>query len=267
MQEKIILSRQDLTRTTIEKEKIESELRVAQGIQERFLPVQNRLHERRFSLYASLSQSMSVGGDMYTYFVKSNKLYFLLGDVQGHGLSAALYMASIATLFNYVAHTKHSSSEICDTLNTYVCHNFGDDMFITMFVGILHLDSGILNYSNAGHPFPIIRKGPERNTMFLRESLDMPLGVTENAYMEDNVQLERGDVLLVYTDGVPEAEDTSGQFYGKERMMQFLKDSRHETPEEMVQALLVDLKTFSSSAVNRDDLAMIAVRFHDAVFF
>jgi sigma-B regulation protein RsbU (phosphoserine phosphatase) len=267
MQEKIIQSMEELKRATIEKEQIESEIRVAQRIQERFLPVQNRLHERRFTLYASLSQSKSVGGDMYSYFVKRNKLYFLMGDVQGHGIPAALYMASISTLFNYVAYTKHSTSEICDTLNAHVCRNAGDDMFITMFVGILNLDSGILNYSNAGHPFPIIRKGGGRETTFLRDSLDMPLGVTENAYMEDHVQLERGDMILIYTDGVPEAQDPSGKFYGKDRLLQFAKNSRHEIPEDLVHELLADLKDFSGNASDGDDLALISIRFHDTVFY
>ncbi|MDR1415720.1 MAG: SpoIIE family protein phosphatase [Odoribacteraceae bacterium] len=267
MQQKIVDSMENLRSATIAKEKIESEIRVAQRIQERFLPVQNMLHDRRFSLHASLSQSKAVGGDMYSYFVKKNNLYLLVGDVQGNGIPAALYMASISTLFNYVASTKHSTAEICNTLNAYMCRNAGEEMFITMFIGILDLDSGILNYTNAGHPFPIIRRGERRKTIFLKEPLDMPIGVTDNAYMEDHLQLEKGDLILVYTDGVTEAQDARGRFYGKERLLDLVQGLENDAPEEAVQAVLADLKCYSGEANEADDLAMISILFHDAVFY
>ncbi|MDR1274697.1 MAG: SpoIIE family protein phosphatase, partial [Odoribacteraceae bacterium] len=225
MQQRIIDSMENLKNTTIEKEKIEGEIRVAQRIQERFLPVQNMLHERRFSLYATLEQSKAVGGDMYAYFVKKNNLYLLVGDVQGNGIPAALYMASISTLFNYVASRKHSTAEICNTLNAYMCRNAGAEMFITVFIGILNLDSGILNYTNAGHPFPVIRRGEKKQAIFLTDPLDMPIGVTDNVYMEDCIQLEKGDLLLIYTDGVTESQNGVKGFYGQERLLRLVKES------------------------------------------
>ena len=268
MQQKIVDSMEHLKNTTIEREKIQGEMRVAQRIQERFLPVQNVLHDRRFSLYAALEQSNAVGGDMYSYFVKKNNLYILVGDVQGNGIPAALYMASVSTLFNYVASTKHSTSEICNTLNTYMYRDSGDDMFITMFIGILNLDSGILNYTNAGHPYPIIRGGDQgRKTIFLKDPLNMPIGVTDNEYMEDHIQLEKGDLLLIYTDGVTEFQDETRKLYGKERLIHFVESLDSNAPEEVVSAVFADLKSRGDNARKADDLAMVAVLFKDAVFY
>ncbi|MDR2130474.1 MAG: SpoIIE family protein phosphatase [Odoribacteraceae bacterium] len=267
MQQKIVDSMGDLKSSTIEKEKIQSEMRVAQRIQERFLPVQHILHDRRFSLYAALEQSKSVGGDMYSYFVKKSNLYILVGDVQGNGIPAALYMASISTLFNYVAPTKHATSEICNTLNTYMCRNTGDDIFITLFIGILNLNSGILNYTNAGHPYPIIRRGDKGEAIFLKEPLDMPIGVTDNEYMEDHIQLEKGDLILIYTDGVTESQNKAKQFYGKDRLLHLVKESPNSTPEEVVTAVLADVKNHSGETTESDDLALVSILFHDAVFY
>jgi sigma-B regulation protein RsbU (phosphoserine phosphatase) len=268
MQRKIVDSMENLKNATIEKEKIESEIRVAQRIQERFLPVQNVLHDRRFSLHAALEQSKSVGGDMYSYFVKKNNLYLLVGDVQGNGIPAALYMASISTLFNYVAPTKHSTAEICNTLNTYMCRDSGDDMFITMFVGILNLDSGILNYTNAGHPYPVIRRGREHGeTLFLKEPLDMPIGVADTEYMQDYLQLEKGDLLLVYTDGVTESQDKTRTLYGKQRLLHLVRENTTNSPEDLVTAVLADLKHHSGNSSETDDLAIVSILFHDAVFY
>lgn len=262
MQQKIIDSMEYLKSTTQEKEKIESEIRVAQRIQERFLPGNNRLNEERFSLYAVLEQSKSVGGDMYGYFVKHNKLYIVEGDVRGKGMPAALYMSSISTLYNYVATTQKSTADICSILNEYLCSGSEDDMFITMFFGILDLNTGILNYTNAGHPSPIIKRKQDESVGFL-EGIDIPLGVMINQYKDYQIQLSHDDMLLIYTDGITEAQNESSEFYGKENLLQLSRKTTAEGPEELIDTVLTDLVAYIGDMNESDDMTMVAIQYKE----
>lgn len=251
----------NLKKTTMEKEKFESEIRVAQNIQEQFLPTSNKLDKEHISLYSVLEQSKAVGGDMYSYLVKNDLLYFTVGDVRGKGVPAALYMASVCTLFNYMATSKQSSASICNTLNDYLCSNLNEDMFITMFVGILNLKTGLLNYTNAGHPYPIVQREQRENSMFLEEALDIPIGIMKNVYKDTHLQLYPGDTLLIYTDGISEAQNEARAFYGKERLLQFVKTLQTRTPEELIDEILADLINYIGDMDEADDLTMLSIKY------
>ncbi|PXZ45267.1 MULTISPECIES: SpoIIE family protein phosphatase [Porphyromonadaceae] len=261
MQHRIIESIKNLKKTTMEKEKFESEIRVAQNIQEQFLPTSNKLDKEHISLYSVLEQSKAVGGDMYSYLVKNDLLYFTVGDVRGKGVPAALYMASVCTLFNYMATSKQSSASICNTLNDYLCSNLNEDMFITMFVGILNLKTGLLNYTNAGHPYPIVQREQRENSMFLEEALDIPIGIMKNVYKDTHLQLYPGDTLLIYTDGISEAQNEARAFYGKERLLQFVKTLQTRTPEELIDEILADLINYIGDMDEADDLTMLSIKY------
>ena len=237
-------------------------MRVAQRIQERFLPSIPRISKFHFSLYARLEQSKAVGGDMYSYFVKRNCLYFIVGDVRGKGIPAALYMASVATLFNYIAPRKRTSSDICNTINNYMSDNVEDDMFITMFVGILDLKNGMLSYANAGHPFPILCTREGKEVKFLEDSLGIPIGVMRTMYKESRYQMERGDMLFLYTDGLTEAQNSERHFYGKERVKKVIESNPCDTPQQLVHIVLDDLKEYTgNSHEEADDLTLFAVQY------
>ena len=262
MQKRIVESIENLRISTIEKEKIEGEMRVAQRIQERFLPSIPRISKFHFSLYARLEQSKAVGGDMYSYFVKRNCLYFIVGDVRGKGIPAALYMASVSTLFNYIAPRKRTSSDICNTINNYMSDNVEDDMFITMFVGILDLKNGMLSYANAGHPFPILCTREEKEVKFLEDSLGIPIGVMLTMYKESRYQMESGDMLFLYTDGLTEAQNSERHFYGKERVKKVIESNPCDTPQQLVHIVLDDLKEYTgNSHEEADDLTLFAVQY------
>lgn len=262
MQKRIVESIENLRISTIEKEKIEGEMRVAQRIQERFLPSIPRISKFHFSLYARLEQSKAVGGDMYSYFVKRNCLYFIVGDVRGKGIPAALYMASVSTLFNYIAPRKRTSSDICNTINNYMSDNVEDDMFITMFVGILDLKNGMLSYANAGHPFPILCTREEKEVKFLEDSLGIPIGVMRTMYKESRYQMERGDMIFLYTDGLTEAQNSERHFYGKERVKKVIESNPCDTPQQLVHIVLDDLKEYTgNSHEEADDLTLFAVQY------
>lgn len=261
MQQRILDSMEHSKNTALQREKIESDIRVAQTIQERFLPADSRLQEEHFSLYAVLEQSKSVGGDMYSYFVRENLLYFVVGDVRGKGMPAALYMSSITTLFNYVATTKQSSAEICGILNEYLQTNSGDDMFITLFAGILNLETGVLNYTNAGHPYPILKSTTGQKTRFVEEIIDIPLGVMPYPYKEHNLQLLPGELLLLYTDGITESQNEASEFYGKENLLQLVTQTDASEPEELVDAVLTDLVAYIGDMDESDDLTLISIKY------
>lgn len=99
-----------------------------------------------------------------------------------------------------------------------------------MFVGILNLKTGLLNYTNAGHPYPIVQREQRENSMFLEEALDIPIGIMKNVYKDTHLQLYPGDTLLIYTDGISEAQNEARAFYGKERLLQFVKNPSNQNP-------------------------------------
>jgi len=260
MQRKIVDAFAYQRQITADKEKIESEIRVAQSIQERFLPAKHALNHVRFSLYAILEQSKVVGGDLYYYIHHNDKLYFAIGDVRGKGIPAALYMASVATLFNYMARTKTSAAEICNTLNDYLCENLDDDMFITMFVGILDLSSGLLNYTNAGHPYPILKRA-DGQTLFLKEALMMPLGIMKLDYPSCDYTMLPRDLLVAYTDGISEAQNERQELYTKERLFEFIRTlPLFLSPDEVTDNVLTDLINYIGDTNDADDTTLFTLQ-------
>ena len=141
-----------------------------------------------------------MGGDLYEYFLVNNLLYFAIGDVSGKGIPAALYMASVVKLFRYVASKQTSTARICNTINTYMSDNSDDDMYVTMFVGVLDITTGEITFTNAGHPEPLVVH-PNRRIEPLKFYSDSPIGILENySYNEYKYTLEDGALLLLYTE-------------------------------------------------------------------
>lgn len=141
--------------TTAEKEQYNSEMRLARRIQQRFLP-RPILLPPNIELAADLRQCREVGGDFYEYFQLGNQLYFAIGDVAGKGTPAALYMASISKLFCYIASNNTSTAQICNLINKHMCDDADDDIYTTIFIGIIDINTGIMTFTNAGHPYPLI---------------------------------------------------------------------------------------------------------------
>lgn len=140
--------------------------------------------------------------------------------------------------------------------------NVEDDMFITMFVGILDLKNGILSYANAGHPFPILCTREEKEVKFLEDSLGIPIGVMRTMYKESRYQMESGDMLFLYTDGLTEAQNSERHFYGKERVKKVIESNPCDTPQQLVHIVLDDLKEYTgNSHEGADDLTLFAVQY------
>lgn len=241
-------------------EKIQMEIRLAQKLQQRFLPRPLQLPEN-IEVKGELRQSKSVGGDLYEYFLINNLLYFAIGDVSGKGIPAALYMASVVKLFRYVASKQTSTAHICNTINTYMSDNADDDMYVTMIVGILNINTGEITFTNAGHPEPLVVH-PDRQIEALRFYSDSPIGILENySYREYRYTLEDNALLLLYTDGITDAEDKYSQFYGKDRLIENIRISRSLHPKEIIDAILEDLRKHTHDAELSDDFTLLSILF------
>ena len=262
LQQNLVNYIERLQTTTAEKEQLNSEMRLARRIQQRFLPHHIQLPPN-IKLAAELRQCREVGGDMYEFFLIDNHLYFATGDVSGKGTPAALYMASFSKLFSYIASHHTSTATICNIINKHMCDDADDDMYITMFMGILNIDTGIMTFTNAGHPYPLIihRDG---NTSFLNKYPDVPIGVLEDhCFSEHTYTLQQDTTLLFYTDGITDAENMEGQFYGQENMIKCVQSVACQSPENIIQALLEEIKNHIGDRRQSDDLTLLTINYKE----
>lgn len=258
MQENIIDNIKKLQENAIETERINSEMNLARKIQKKLLAKEIEL-PANIDLYAELHQSREVGGDMYEYFIIDNKLYFAIGDVSGKSIPAALYMASSIQLLRYVASKTSSPSEICKVINKYMCASSDDDMYVTLFLGVMDIYTGIITYTNAGHPYPIIVH-QNGQVSFLSKYPNIPIGILEDfEYEEHTYILHKGCQLLLYTDGVTDSENSQAKFYGKERLVECIKGTSVKEPKALVTAILQDIKNHIGQSGQTDDLTIFSI--------
>lgn len=252
----------ELRSATEQRERMASELRVARDIQLGMLPKSDTLEEytTKLSVASRLMAAKEVGGDLYNFFVKDNKLYFIVGDVSGKGVPAALVMAVICRTFRTVSSLAASPTEILSMFNATLVENNDSAMFCTAFVGIVDLDSGLLGYANAGHNPPIIF-GKGRTPHLLAGDTNIPLGiVAEFPFVGGEHRLERGEHCLVYTDGVTEATNIVGELFGDGRLLEFVERYRALSPDEVVDALMAELHSYSRNCEQSDDIALLDIK-------
>lgn len=243
-----------------EKEQRNSEMKLAQKIQQRFLP-RNITLPPNIQLAAELRQSREVGGDLYDFFILDDRLYFTIGDVSGKGIPAALYMVSVSRFLRYVACSQTSTAHICDIINQHLCEDDEDDMYITLFLGILDLRTGVLTYTNAGHPHPLILNADGTTGSFTQYP-DIPVGILDNYHFtEHTYTFPANSSLLFYTDGITDAENLDRQFFGKERLIKCVERVATDSPRQIIQAILEDITKHMDSCKQTDDLTLLLIRF------
>ncbi len=250
---------EELRTTTAQKERMASDLRVAREIQRGMLPTERSLkeHQRSLCLASRLLPAREVGGDLYHYFIQEGQLYFIIGDVSGKGVPAALVMAVLCRMFRTVAPMHHSPAEILGTLNRVLAEQNEQGMFCTALVGILNLESGQLRYANAGHNPPLLCEEGGKASLLAVEP-NIPLGVLEEfSYTEGESRLAPKSHLLLYTDGVTEATNAHGELFGQERLLALLTRYREEQPESLVEALLEAIREFTQGCEQSDDIAIL----------
>lgn len=251
-----------LEKVTAEKERIETELDVATKIQASMLP-RNFSVDERADLCAEMEPAREVGGDLYDFYkFDENQLFVTIADVSGKGVPAALFMvATITNLRNFTANIDDLKTAIEET-NAQLCANNDGGFFVTAFSGVLNLTTGVFRYVNAGHNPPLIRRRG-KNFEELPLELNFVLGGWEDwQYIQQEIQLEAGDTIFMYTDGVIEAADVAGKLYSLERLKDFLNGlAETASAKEILAEVSNSLEKYSAGAEQSDDITMLALKF------
>ena len=247
--------------TQMAQERIEGELKVAREIQHELLPKPTDASLKRpYTIACSLTPAREVGGDLYDYFVRDEKLFFCIGDVSGKGVPAAMLMAVVHTLFRSAASHESQPVRIIQTINETSCQNNESNMFVTMFIGVLDLPTGRLRYCNAGHDKPIWVKGREPKVEELSCEANIPIGLFDDfRFVGQETELENNAILFLYIDGLTEAMNPARKQFGLERVLKTIKGQN--SPEALLEAMTGAVKTFVEGAEQSDDLTMLAIRY------
>jgi sigma-B regulation protein RsbU (phosphoserine phosphatase) len=253
-----------LKETTASKAAIENELKVAHDIQMSMLPKTFPPYPERsdIDIFGSLTPAKDVGGDFFDFFIRDEKLFFCIGDVSGKGVPASLVMAMTRSLFRNVSLHVSEPGVIVNALNTAVCEGNEKSMFVTLFMGVLDLQTGMLHYSNAGHLLPLVI-GQEVSR--LQCDANLPIGViAEWQYTQQTVQLDGKTTLFLYTDGLNEAKDSMQAQFGLQRIMRLaesLAAKDNLEPSVVVGEMKEAVNHFVDDAEQSDDLTLLAIRY------
>ena len=258
MQQSLVSYVEELKDTTATKAAIEKELRVASDIQMSMLPrVFPPFPERKdIDLYASMTPAKEVGGDLYDFLLLDDHLYFALGDVSVKGVPASLFMAQTVRLFRTIAGEGYSPEAIANRMNSGLCEGNDTMMFVTMFIGMVNLKTGCLDFCNCGHNPPTL------DGQFVKVKYkNRPLGIIEGIpFKGESLPDIRGRQLLVYTDGLNEAMDADGVQFGNDRLLKITSSIRHFSAFDLVETLRIAVENHRVDAVPNDDLTLLCLR-------
>ncbi len=248
-----------LTSVTAEKERISTELNVATKIQADMLPKTYPAYPERtdFDLSASMDPAKEVGGDLYDYMLlDDDHLMMVVGDVSGKGVPAALFMVVAKTLLDSHSVQRLSPAEIFSATNDQLCKGNESGLFVTCWLGILTFSTGELRFVNAGHPYPVLYHKGEFS--FVKTKPNFVLGGMEGLpYTEHTITMEKGDRLLVYTDGVTEATDAKEELFGEDRLLAAMPGTENLTAPETLVSVRKSIDTFVGEAEQFDDITLL----------
>lgn len=253
--QQLLTAYDQLEETTIAKERIESDLRIARDIQMSMVP--STFPERPdLDLYASMTPAKEVGGDLYGYHLIDNQLYFCLGDVSGKGVPASLFMAQATRLFRTLAAQKMMPAEIATRINDALS---GEDnergMFVTMFLGLVDLKTGHLDFCNAGHNPPVV------DGEFIEMIPNAPIGLwPELEYEGEEIADITNKPFFVYSDGLNEAENRQQEQFSDERLVELLKTTPFESAQQTIEMLKAEVEKHRDGAEPNDDLTMLCLK-------
>ena len=253
---------QNLGRVTAEKERIGAELDVARHIQASMLPcIFPAFPERHeFDIYASMTPAKEVGGDFYDFFlVDDDHLAMVMADVSGKGVPAALFMMISKTLLKSAVQSGLSPGAVLEKVNNQLCENNDAEMFVTVWLGILEISTGKMKCANAGHEYPAIMRRDGAFQLFKDKHGLVLAGMEGARYREYALELNEGDRLFVYTDGVPEATNADTVLYGTDRMLRALNEAKGSSCRGLLEALHRDVDAFVGAADQFDDITMLCI--------
>jgi len=253
---------------TAARERVEGELSAARDIQVGMLPrtFPPFPQRRDIDVYALLESAKHVGGDLYDYvLVDRDRLFFVVGDVSGKGVPAALFMAMTTTLFKATALSGQPPGEVMARVNAELARDNAAEMFVTAFCGVLDLRTGEVVYSDGGHEAPFVRRADGRVER-LPKLKGMALGVLEDAPFETGAfRLAPGDALVLFTDGVSEAANADDALFTTGRIETALAQARPEPKaRDLAEGLAEDVRVFVGATPQSDDIAILVVRYEGA---
>ncbi|MBQ9868441.1 MAG: SpoIIE family protein phosphatase [Ruminococcus sp.] len=259
---KVVQYIKDITQITKEKERIGTELELARKIQADMLPnIYPAFPDRpEFDIYASMRPAKEVGGDFYDfYLIDKDHLGMVIADVSGKGVPAALFMMMSRILIKNYAMMGYSPAQVLEQTNNSICMNNKEDMFVTVWYGVLEISTGKITAANAGHEFPIIKKQGGKFELLQDEHGFVIGGMEGMKYKEYEIQLDSGEMLFLYTDGVPEATDGENNMYGTDRLLEAMNSKEHTDPLELLGSITDNVDQFVGEADRFDDMTMLAV--------
>lgn len=248
-----------LAEVKAEQERIQSELRIARDIQMSMVPgVFPEIDGLDMAAY--MNPAKEVGGDLYGYLVQGNKLYIAVGDVSGKGVPASLFMAQATRLFQTMAKQGMMPAEICTHMNDALSGKDNENgMFVTLWLGLVDLQTGHLDYCNAGHNPPVIGGGDNHGD-FLEMIANAPIGLwPELEYEGEEIDSIKNRLLFIYTDGLNEAENPQQEQFGDKRLLDALRRTNFENARQVIESLKQEVETYRNGAEPNDDLTMMCV--------
>ncbi|MCD8263039.1 MAG: fused response regulator/phosphatase [Tannerellaceae bacterium] len=245
---------------------IQSDLHIAREIQETILSKEFEPfpEENTFEIYASMRAAEYVGGDFYDFFkIDHERMGFVIADVSGKGVPAAIYMATSRTVIKAIAMSENSPAVCMEKANEILCQESVNDMFVTAFYGILNISTGSIIYSNAGHNPPILLMKKDASVSSIPLTTDLILGAMPHIkYHEKMIQLTPGDSLFLYTDGLTEARNGNKELFGKKRLEDICSRSMDASPKEIIDQVTHAVTEFEKGKEQSDDITLMAIRYN-----
>ena len=246
-----------------ERERVAAELDMATKIQASQLPGEFPAFPDRkeFDIYASMTPAKEVGGDFYDFFlIDDDHLALVIADVSGKGIPASLFMMMTKMLINEYAMMGLSPREVLERTNLSLCKNNKQEMFVTVWFGILEISTGRITASNAGHEYPMIRRPDGEFELFKDKHCFVIGAIKSKKYKEYEFTLPKGGTLFVYTDGVPEATDADENMFGTDRLAKVLNIDPDAPPKQLLESVKEKVDEFVGDAPQFDDLTMLGIK-------
>ena len=254
----------DITEITKEKERISTEMQLANRIQHNSIPhvFPPFPDHDEFEIYASMDPAREVGGDFYDYYkIDDDHLCLVISDVSGKGVPGALFMMISKVILQNLAMLGKGPAEILAKANEAICANNNEEMFVTVWLGILEISTGKIIAANAGHEYPAIMKNGTFS--LLKDKHGFVIGGMEGMkYKDYEICLEPGDKLFVYTDGVPESTNAQNEMFGTDRMIDVLNEDPQADPEKILKRMSKAIDNFVLEAEQFDDITMMCITYH-----
>lgn len=247
---------------------IESELNLASDIQANMLPsiFPPFPDHKEFDIFALMNPAREVGGDFYDFFMVDDiHVAVVIGDVSGKGVPAALFMVTAKTLIKDHAQLGLNPEEVLTRVNKILCDGNDANLFVTGWIGILNIKTGVLKYANAGHNAPLLKNG-NYPYQYLKSTPGFVLaGIDTYKYKQSEITLQKGSKLFLYTDGVTEATRNDDTLYGEERLLKYINTLAYASVEETIKGIRKDIDLFIEDAEQFDDITMLVLEYKNAL--